>query len=124
MVPPPTLVVCGGGHVARALVPLAERVGFAPFVVDDLAENLTAERFPDAAGFIDSFDVRDWEPTVRLDGEAYAVVVTRDHAQDQQLLEQLWDRELAYLGLIGSRRKIALFAQRLEAKGFDKARWA
>jgi xanthine dehydrogenase accessory factor len=39
-------------------------------------------------------------------------------------LEQLIDKELAYLGLIGSRRKIAMFKQRLEARGVDPARLA
>src|SRR6185503_17907560 len=36
LVPEPPLVVCGGGHVARAVVPLARSVGFSPIVVDDL----------------------------------------------------------------------------------------
>jgi xanthine dehydrogenase accessory factor len=124
MVPAPPLVVVGGGHVARALVPMAERVGFAPWVADDLDENLTRERFPDAAGFLDSFDVRDWARRIPLDGRAYVVIVTRDHAEDQRVLEQLWPRELAYLGMIGSRRKIAMFRARLEAKGLDPAGWA
>jgi xanthine dehydrogenase accessory factor len=116
MVPEPPLVVCGGGHVARALVPLARSVGFAPIVVDDLEELASAERFPDAVRLIDSFDVRDWTD-VPLDERSYAVIVTRDHAQDQALLEQLIARELAYLGLIGSRRKVEMFKQRLIARG-------
>ena len=49
------------------------------------------------------------------------VIVTRDHAVDQRLLEALIGRPLAYLGLIGSRRKIEMFQRRLEAKGVDVA---
>jgi xanthine dehydrogenase accessory factor len=46
------------------------------------------------------------------------LIVTRDHAIDQQLLEGLIaEDQLGYLGLIGSRRKVARFRQRLEAKG-------
>ncbi|HZS41986.1 MAG TPA: xanthine dehydrogenase accessory protein XdhC [Polyangia bacterium] len=122
LVPEPPLIVCGAGHVARAVVPLARSVGFAPVVADDLDELLTRERFPDAAELIDSFDVRDWKG-VPLDDNTYALIVTRDHAQDQALLEQLIGRDLAYLGLIGSRRKIELFKQRLAAKGVDPARF-
>jgi len=122
MVPAPPLVVCGAGHVAQALVPLARKVGFSPIVVDELEEYATRGRFPDAVELVDSFDVRDWTD-VPLDDNTYALVVTRDHAQDQALLEQLIDRDLAYLGMIGSRRKIAMFRQRLEAKGFDPARF-
>jgi xanthine dehydrogenase accessory factor len=122
LVPEPPLVVCGAGHVARAVVPLARSVGFAPIVIDDLEELASKERFPDALELVDSFDVRDWKG-VPLDDNTYALIVTRDHAQDQALLEQLIVRELAYLGLIGSRRKIELFKQRLTARGVDPARF-
>jgi xanthine dehydrogenase accessory factor len=116
LVPEPPLVVCGAGHVAQAVVPLARAVGFAPIVVDDLEEMATRERFPEAVEIVDSFDVRDWKG-VPLDDQTYLLIVTRDHAEDQRLLEQVVDKDLAYLGLIGSKRKIALFKQRLIAKG-------
>jgi len=125
IVPEPPLVVCGGGHVARALVPLARAVGFAPIVVDEATEEgvefATPERFPDAARIVDSWDARDWG--VALDDRLYAVIVTRDHATDQKLLEALIGHDLAYLGLIGSRRKIEMFRKRLEAKGIEPARF-
>jgi xanthine dehydrogenase accessory factor len=122
MVPEPPLVVCGAGHVARALVPLARQVGFAPIVVDEMEEYASPERFPDAARIVDSFDPRDWEG-VPLDERTYLVIVTRDHAVDQRLLEAVIGCDLAYLGLIGSRRKIEMFRHRLVAKGVDPARF-
>jgi xanthine dehydrogenase accessory factor len=64
--------------------------------------------------------VRDWKD-LPLDERSYAVIVTRDHQQDQALLEQLLPYELAYLGLIGSQRKILMFRQRLLNKGFTEA---
>jgi len=123
LIPEPALIVCGAGHVARALVPVARSCGFAPIVVDELAEMANAERFPEAVRFVDSFDVRDWKD-VPLDGDSYVVIVTRDHAQDQALLEQLVGRELAYLGLIGSRRKVEMFKHRLIARGVEAERFA
>jgi xanthine dehydrogenase accessory factor len=123
MVPEPPLVVCGAGHVAHALVPLARTVGFAPYVVDETEEMLTAERFPDAFKLVDSFDVRDWpRQEVPLDDRTSLVIVTRDHALDQRILEAVLPHDLAYLGLIGSRRKVEVFRQRLLAKGADPAR--
>jgi xanthine dehydrogenase accessory factor len=119
LVPEPPLVICGAGHVARALVPVARSIGFSPIVVDDLDE---LPPIPDAASIVDSFDVRDWKE-VPLDEHTFVVIVTRDHAQDQALLEQLITRDLAYLGLIGSKRKIEMFKQRLELRGVDRARW-
>ena len=122
VVPEPTLVVCGAGHVAHALVPVARTIGFSPIVVDEMEEYATRERFPDAREIVDSFDPRDWR--FPLDDQTWLIIVTRDHALDQKLLEQLIDRDLAYLGLIGSRRKVEVFKQRLEAKGVDPARFA
>jgi xanthine dehydrogenase accessory factor len=119
MVPEPPLVICGAGHVARALLPMVRAIGFLPIVVDDLEE---LPPLPEAQQIVDSFDVRDWKD-VPLDLGTYVVIVTRDHAQDQALLEQLAEKELAYLGLIGSRRKIEMFKQRLELRGVDRALW-
>lgn len=115
--PSPILIVCGGGHVAQALVPLLRPLGFCPIVIEDLEELGNRERFPEAEQIIDSFDVKDWRG-VPLDQRSYAVIVTRDHQQDQALLEQLLPHDLAYLGLIGSQRKILMFRQRLLNKGF------
>jgi xanthine dehydrogenase accessory factor len=126
ILPESLLVVCGGGHVARAVVPLARSVGFSPVVVDeppDDGEAATLERFPGAQRLIDSWDPRDWRD-LALDGNTYAIIVTRDHAVDQQLLEALIGHDLAYLGLIGSTRKVEMFHRRLEAKGVDPARLA
>ncbi len=122
LLPSARLIVCGGGHVARALVPMAARVGFSVQVVEDLEAQTGAERFPDAVGFSDDFDPARWQPAISVDD--YVVVVTRDHAIDQQLMERLLPRPLAYLGLIGSRRKIAMFKDRLQAKGIGEDRWA
>jgi xanthine dehydrogenase accessory factor len=127
LIPEPTLIVCGGGHVAHALVPMARACGFAPVVIEEAPEMAAPERFPDAAGIVDSFDVRDWSG-LTLDAATYVVVVTRDHAQDQRLMEQLLtlppEREPGYLGMIGSRRKVEMFRQRLLARGVDEARWS
>ena len=54
----------------------------------------------------------------------YALVVTHDHALDQDLVEILLGVDLAYLGLIGSRAKVAKFMLRLRAAGLDPARLA
>jgi xanthine dehydrogenase accessory factor len=122
LIPAPSLVVCGGGHVAHALVPLARKVGFAPIVIEEAEEMGSPERFPDAVRIVDSFDPRDWKE-LPIDDDCYVVIVTRDHAQEQALLEHFLGRELAYLGLIGSRRKIEMFKSRLSARGVAPERF-
>ena len=116
LVPAPPLVVCGGGHVARALVPLAKQVGFSPIVVEEAEEMATPERFPDAARIVDSFDPRDWKeraarrPHLRRHRHARS----RAGPGAARAVHFARGRELAYLGLIGSRRKIEMFKQRLD----------
>ena len=50
-------------------------------------------------------------------------IITRDHAVDQRLLEQLLGKPVSYLGMIGSRGKVARFKKRLAHKGLDLAGW-
>lgn len=116
MIPAPYLIVCGGGHIAQALMPLIPPLGFVPILVEDLEELGNRERFPQAARIVDSFDPRDWAG-IPLDERSYVVIVTRDHQVDQQLLEALLPYDLGYLGMIGSQRKVKVFRQRLINKG-------
>jgi xanthine dehydrogenase accessory factor len=113
------LVIFGAGHVARAVAPLAAQIGFEVVVCDEDERFASAERFP-GAQLVPGFDVRE------AGAGDFALILTRDHAVDQALLEQLLPRmDLAYLGLIGSRGKLGRFKKRLEQKGIgDEAAWA
>ena len=120
LIPAPPLVVCGGGHVARALVPLASSVGLR---ADRRRRSWRRWRRRSASPTrraSSTASIRATGRTCRSTAHAYVVIVTRDHAQDQALLEHFVGRELAYLGLIGSRRKIEMFKQRLDARGVDQ----
>jgi xanthine dehydrogenase accessory factor len=86
---------------------------------------------PWAAELIESFDVAEIERRVGgFSVDDFALIVTRDHAIDLRLLEQLFVRdELGYLGMIGSRGKVGRFRKRLEVRGLldgelGAARWA
>jgi xanthine dehydrogenase accessory factor len=124
-------IVFGLGHVARNLGPLLAQLGYLVIVCDDGETGAVGEVPAWASRVIESFDVREVER--ELDGFLPAdkmLIVTRDHAIDQQLLEQLIVRDdLGYLGMIGSRGKVGRFRKRLEAKGLldgeaGAARWA
>lgn len=115
------LVLVGAGHIHQALAPIAAALGFEVTVADDLEELASPERFPSAARLPTSFSPKDWG--VPLDQATCIVIATRDHAVDQDVLEQLarLGASPRYLGVIGSRRKLAVFKQRLEARGIDEA---
>jgi xanthine dehydrogenase accessory factor len=104
--PSPELYVIGAGHVGFHLARLAHDVGFRVHIVDDREKFANAERFPDAAEIIVE-DVPSWIARAAIPAHAYAVIVTRGHTNDLEALRALAPRELRYLGLIGSRAKVA-----------------
>src|SRR5438445_10465681 len=104
--PSPELYVIGAGHVGLHLARLAQEVGFSVHVVDDREKFANAERFPTAAEIVVD-DIPAWIARANLPPHAYAVIVTRGHTNDLEALRALAPRELRYLGLIGSRAKVA-----------------
>lgn len=113
------LVVFGAGHVAEALVPLLQSLDFDVTVVDDRDELLTEARFPTAQRVLG--DPLAFAESLPDDPHRYWLVVTHDHALDQRLVEHLLPRAFAWLGMIGSKGKVARFLVRFRAAGLDEA---
>ncbi len=104
--PSPELYVIGAGHVGYHLARVAHEVGFVVHVVDDREKFANAERFPSAAEIVVD-DIPQWLERATLASHAYVVVVTRGHTNDLEAMRALAPRDLRYLGLIGSRAKVA-----------------
>ena len=104
--PSPELYVVGAGHVGFHLATLAHEVGFRVHVVDDREKFANPERFPHAAEVV-AEDIPAWVERTALPPHAYVVIVTRGHNNDLEALRALAPRDLRYLGLIGSRAKVA-----------------
>jgi xanthine dehydrogenase accessory factor len=104
--PSPELYIIGAGHVGFHLARLAHEVGFRVTVVDDREKFANAERFPTADQLVVD-DIPSWVARTQLPSHAYAVIVTRGHTNDLEALRALAPHELRYLGLIGSRAKVA-----------------
>jgi xanthine dehydrogenase accessory factor len=121
---PERAVLFGCGPVARALGPLLPPLGFEVVVCDDGDTGALESPPPWAERVVDSFEVGDVERAIGpLGAGDHILIITRDHAVDQRLLEALIGRDLGYLGMIGSRGKVGRFRKRLEAKGADLSRW-
>jgi xanthine dehydrogenase accessory factor len=112
--PSPELYIIGAGHVGYHLARLAHEVGFRVHVIDDREKFANRERFPTAAEVV-ADDIPAWLARTALPSHAYAVVVTRGHTNDLEALRALAPRELRYLGLIGSRAKVARIYDALTA---------
>jgi xanthine dehydrogenase accessory factor len=117
----PRLVVFGAGHIARALAPMAAACGFRLTLVDDLPEYASPERFPDVESYVHSFEPSDWE-RITFDERTYCVIVTRGHDRDLEVLRALVDRDLAYVGMIGSKTKVAETMKALREEGMAQER--
>jgi xanthine dehydrogenase accessory factor len=114
--PTPALYIVGAGHVAFHLARVARPVGFAVHVIDDRSKFANAERFPDATEVVVE-SIADWLARADIPSRAYVVIVTRGHRHDLGALRELAPRDLRYLGLIGSRAKIARIYDALLAEG-------
>lgn len=118
---PPELVICGAGHVALALIPMAKGLGFQVSVAEDREE--FAQGAEDAGA--DPVYCMPFEEALgRIPGgeNTYFVILTREHLYDQKCLEQILPKEWAYVGMMGSKGRTELVRKRLAQKGFDQAR--
>ena len=116
--PPALAVVCGAGHVGRAVAPLLAGLGFRVVVVDDREDFASAERFPGAEVVVRPFDGA--LAAVGVDERAYVVIVTRGHVHDLDVLVQALRAGARYVGVMGSRAKRARMYAALRDAGFDE----
>jgi xanthine dehydrogenase accessory factor len=115
--PPITAIICGAGHVGRALAPVAAGAGWRVVVLDDREEFASPDRFPGAQiELIASFDGA--LSRLLVDEQSYIVIVTRGHTHDLTVLEQALRTAAPYVGLMSSRTKGRRIAEALRAKGF------
>ena len=114
--PAPPLYIVGAGHVSRLLAEVAGRVGFRVTVIDDREKFANPERFPGAAGIVVD-GIASWLAAADLPDTAFAVVVTRGHTYDLAAMQALANRPLRYVGMIGSRTKVARIIEALRESG-------
>ncbi|MBR5641787.1 MAG: xanthine dehydrogenase accessory protein XdhC [Firmicutes bacterium] len=116
-------IIFGGGHIAAALAPILKSVDFRVIVMDERPEFTTNERFPDAAQVVcGSFG--DLSDLFTFGENDYAVVVTSGHQHDFEVEEQILRHELAYIGVIGSRKKTAAVNAKLREAGITEEQLA
>ncbi len=116
--PPLKLVIAGAGHIGRALAHLGSILGFEIIVIDDRPEYANFGNIPDAGDII-LCDIGEAVTKLKKGPDTYLVIVTRGHKDDASALKSAIGSDLAYTGMIGSRKKIE--SMRME---FIKEGWA
>ena len=114
-----TVYVFGGGHVAQELVPVLSHLNFRTVVFEERQEFCNAACFPTAAETILG-DFSHIGEKIQLKPEDYAIIMTRGHMADRAVLEQVLRAHPAYVGVIGSRKKIAVTNQIMWDAGLTK----
>ncbi len=118
--PEARLLICGAGHIALPLARFANVVGFSVTVLDDRSDFARPSRFPDCTTITENFTIalRD----MSLGPTTHVVIITRGHEHDVDCLMEILPSQVAYVGLIGSRRRVSFVLQWMEEKGFSRER--
>ncbi|PYS50203.1 MAG: hypothetical protein DMF68_07945 [Acidobacteria bacterium] len=122
--PEPRLIICGAGHVGASLARLARFIGYRTTLIDDRADFVARERFPDEE--IELIAASNWADALREKigaGRGVSVaVVTRGHNEDEECMRAVMAARPDYVGLIGSKRRTNIVLERLHDAGFDEER--
>lgn len=113
------VVIFGGGHIAQSLTPLLGAVDFRSVVLDDRPDYAKLSLFRGAEDAI-ACDYDNIAESVTLTAEDYVIVMTNGHAGDLKVQEQVLRLPHAYLGVIGSRSKIAFVNKTLLEHGIPE----
>ena len=111
--PAPRIVLYGAGHVGERVANLAVEIGLETVVVDDREKFATRERFPRARELRCVDLAQDPLGGVCVGPADFVVILTRCHALDESVLEAALQTRARYVGLIGSRRKVALILRNI-----------
>jgi xanthine dehydrogenase accessory factor len=115
---PVTLLICGGGHIGLSLATIGEHVGFSVAVMDDRELYANRERFP-MADRVMSGDFAEMLAGFPIGSNTYVVMVSRGHKQDETCLRTVVNRGAAYVGMIGSKRRVSTVLRHLAEEGLD-----
>ncbi len=116
---PATLLIVGGGHVGQSIATIGAHVGFSVAVLDDREAFANAERFPMADRVICG-DFAEELRAFEIDAATYIVLVSRGHKQDELSLREVLNAGAAYLGMIGSARRVGTVLTHMAREGFPR----
>jgi len=117
--PPLSVVIVGGVHIAQALCPLARGMGYRTIIVDPRPAFGNAERFPDVDRLLDAWP-DDALASLHLDSSTAVAVLTHDPKLDDPALLVALRSRAFYVGALGSKRTQAKRRERLLEKGLTK----
>ncbi|YAF95585.1 MAG: XdhC family protein [Nodularia sp. CChRGM 3473] len=113
LLPPPTLLIIGAGHIAIYLAQIAKIAGFEIIVQDDRPDFATPERFPHASQIL-AQPINSIQEIVQKIPNLYVALVTRGYLQDLEALQILANLQLQYIGMVGSEKRVRTVYKKLQ----------
>lgn len=114
--PPLRLIIIGAVHIAQAVIPMAQQLGYDITVIDPRGAFATGARFPGIALHAEWPD--EVIPQIGLDPRTAMIALTHDPKIDDPALFAALKSDLFYIGALGSKKTQASRAQRLKDAGF------
>jgi xanthine dehydrogenase accessory factor len=115
LLPRPAALIFGAGHLAIPVAHLAGLAGFRVVVIDDRADFANRDRFPGADQVL-AISVEDAFRRLPITANTYIIAITRGHAMDEEVVAQALRTCARYIGMIGSKRKVASVLARLRSR--------
>ncbi len=113
------MVICGAGHVSMPVIEIAKMLGFHVTAIDD-REQFVQNALDHGAdeGICSGFE--EALTDIPGDPDTFFIIVTRGHMSDSECLLSTVNKPHAYIGMIGSRRKVGLVKQMLADNGIPQ----
>lgn len=116
VIPQPTAIIFGAGHISKSLARVAGIAGFRTIVVDDREMFANRERFPDVSEvYADEYE--NVFPKLNINETSYVIIVTRGHRDDMRVLKWAIGTNARHVAMIGSKRKVINVVRELEKEG-------
>ena len=116
ILPPPTLIMVGGVHIAIALAKMARALNYRTVIVDPRRAFGSEERFPDVDELIQKWPQEAFA-NLALTQSTAVTMLTHDPKIDDPALKTVLDSPTFYVGALGSSRTHARRRQRLLKDG-------
>jgi xanthine dehydrogenase accessory factor len=120
VLPKPRIIMIGAGHVGLAIARMVEFLEYTLVIVDDREEFANSEKYPMAVEIFCDHPLEKAFEQLQIDQDAYIVIATAD--ADLPALKSVINTNAAYIGMIGSKRKVDIIHDLLQKEGIPQER--
>jgi len=113
------VIIFGCGHVAQELAPVLSHLDFRVVALDDRPQFACRELFP-TADYVGPVDFTRIADSIAITGNDYVCIMTRGHSHDTDVQKQVLRTDAYYVGVMGSRHKMAAVAKLLIEDGLTQ----